>query len=234
MPMMRTASIVVMVTAMVAALPSLEDRYIDNPSTGNQLLDNIVEKAVENIGNLGWNVTKKVQNGETNLPMHGDEGVTNENLGVIKAFITGLDSLRRSKTASFNADQTELTGTLVVEDATITGTYSAVFPGTGAAPAQDLDGSVSETVQKLFADIVVNVAEVNGVPVPQNIKSYEVRSGHDEVNISGIEENNAMMPLHTAGFRKALRQILEDTMNKNVKVQVNKAIQSIKSEASSK
>ena len=70
--------------------------------------------------------------------------------------------------------------------------------------------------------------------VPQNIKSYEVRSGQDEVNISGIDNNNAMKPLHTAGFRKALRQILEDTMNTNVKVQVNKAIQSIKSEASSK
>ena len=48
--MMRTASIVVMVTAMAAALPSFEDRYIENPSTANQLLDNIAEKAVENIG----------------------------------------------------------------------------------------------------------------------------------------------------------------------------------------
>ncbi|KAK8391320.1 hypothetical protein O3P69_017139 [Scylla paramamosain] len=232
--MMRTASIVVMVTAMAAALPS-EDRYIDKPTTANQLLDNIAEKAAENIGNLGWNVSKNVQNGETNLPMHNDtNSVTNEVVDVINAFITGLDSLRRSKKASLNADQTELTGTLVVEDATVTGSYSASFPGVGVAPSQDIQGSVSETVQKLFADIVIRVADVNGVLVPQNIQSYQVRSGHDEVNVSGLGENNAMEPLHTAGFRKALRQILEDTMKKNVKVQINKAIQSIKTEASSK
>lgn len=89
-------------------------------------------------------------------------------------------------------------------------------------------------MDKLFADIVVGLANVNGELVPQNIQSYEVRHGRDEVDIDGIGENNLMEPIHTAGFRKALRQILENTMKTNVKVQVNKAIQSIKNEASSK
>lgn len=89
-------------------------------------------------------------------------------------------------------------------------------------------------MEKLFADIVVGLATVNGELVPQNIQSYEVRYGRDEVDVDGIGENNLMKPIHDAGFRKALRQILVDTMSTNVKVQVNKAIQSIKAEHSSK
>lgn len=89
-------------------------------------------------------------------------------------------------------------------------------------------------MEKLFADIEVGLATVNGELVPQNIQSYKVRYGRDEVDIDGIGENNLMEPIHNAGFRKALREILVDTMNTNVKVQVNKAIQSIKAEHSSK
>lgn len=46
--MMKTASIVVMVAAMAAALPSVEDRDSDSLAA-NQLFDGIVDKAVENI-----------------------------------------------------------------------------------------------------------------------------------------------------------------------------------------
>ena len=88
---------------------------------------------------------------------------------------------------------------------------------------------VTETVSKLFADIVVRLGSDM---IPQNIKSYTVRSGQDEVDITGIESSNPMEPLHVAGFRKALRQILEKTMNTNVKVKINQAIKSIKVEAS--
>ena len=58
--------------------------------------------------------------------------------------------------------QTILTGTLVVDNARIAATYNVNFAGIGEAPAQNIDGSVSESVDKLFADIEVNVA--NGVP----------------------------------------------------------------------
>lgn len=84
-------------------------------------------------------------------------------------------------------------------------------------------------MSKLFADIVVNIDPVS--LTPKSIRSYEVRSGHDSVSMTGVADNNAMKPLHFAGFRKALRQTLESTMAQNVKVQVNQAIQDLKAEA---
>lgn len=85
-----------------------------------------------------------------------------------------------------------------------------------------------ETVDKLFADIVVNL---DANLTPQSIRSYEVRSGHDSLTVTGLGDNNQMEPLHVAGFRKAMRQTLESTMAQNVKVQVNQAIQDLKAAA---
>ena len=119
-----------------------------------------------------------------------------------------------------------LSGTVVVRDATLTSTYTVDFAGTGEAPAQKVSGEVSETVNNLFADIEVDLVDL----VPQSIKSYTVRSGHDSVDISNISGND-MKPLHEAGFRKGMRQVLETTMATNIKVQINKAIQDIKNGA---
>lgn len=83
-------------------------------------------------------------------------------------------------------------------------------------------------MDKLFADIVVNL---DSNLTPLSIRSYEVRSGHDDLNVTGLGDNNQMAPLHEAGFRKAMRQTLESTMAQNVKVQVNKAIQDMKAAA---
>ena len=47
--------------------------------------------------------------------------------------------------------------------------------------------------------------------------------GHDELeSVSNMGGN--MESLHVAGFRKSSRQILEDTMAKNMKVVINQAI----------
>ena len=61
---------------------------------------------------------------------------------------------------------------------------------------------------------------------PAPLRSYTVRSGHDAVSASNLEVSE-MAGVHSAGFRKALRQVLENTMNTNVKVQVNQAIQAM-------
>ncbi|KAG0713040.1 hypothetical protein GWK47_017101 [Chionoecetes opilio] len=226
--MMRAAGMVmVVVVAMATALPASQPRYVNNPTTGNQVLSNIVEKAVEKITALGWETSKRGQNGKTQLPMHEESG-TNERFSVTSVSITGLGFLRRSKTALFNADKSELTGTVVVDNAQITGSYTAEFPGYGAAPYQAVSGKVTETVGKLFADIVVRL---NSDLIPQSIKSYTVRPGHDEVDVTGLGNNNPMEPLYLAGFRKAIRQTLEDTMRRNIKVQINQAIQDIKKAA---
>ena len=63
--------------------------------------------------NLGWDESKKAQNGEATLPMHEESG-TNESFQVTSASITGLDSLRRSKSASFNADKASETREYII------------------------------------------------------------------------------------------------------------------------
>lgn len=120
--------------------------------------------------------------------------------------------------------QTVLRGTAVVEDTSLNADYIVTFPGEGQAPPQTVTGKVSEKVSKLFADIEVNM--LNGVP--QSIRSYTVRSGHDHLDEATNLDGNSMAPVHTAAFRKALRQLLENTMDTNVKVQINKAIQDMK------
>ena len=47
--------------------------------------------------------------------------------------------------------------------------------------------------------------------------------GHDELEeVSNMGGN--MESLHMAGFRKSSRQVLEDTMAKNMKVAINQAV----------
>nr|XP_027221701.1 uncharacterized protein LOC113813842 [Penaeus vannamei] len=109
------------------------------------------------------------------------DGSSSENFSITKANVTGLCSLRRSKSASFNADQSVLSGSVVVEN-----------------------------------------ARANAYT------RYTARSGHDLLESASNLDGNNMKDVHSAGFRKALREILEKTMASNVKVQINKSIQDMK------
>nr|XP_027207209.1 uncharacterized protein LOC113800613 [Penaeus vannamei] len=144
------------------------------------------------------------------------DGSSSENFSITKANVTGLCSLRRSKSASFNADQSVLSGSVVVENARANADYTVTFAGVGEAPAQTVSGQVVERVDKLFADIQINLDNL----VPQNIASYTARSGHDLLESASNLDGNNMKDVHSAGFRKALREILEKTMASNVKVQI--------------
>ncbi|XP_047480267.1 uncharacterized protein LOC125032916 [Penaeus chinensis] len=173
---------------------------------------------------LGWCDSKNVQNGESNLPFQvNSDGSSSEIFSITKANVSGLCSLRRSKSASFNADQSVLTGS-VVENARANADYTVTFASVGEAPAQTVSGQVVERVDKLFADIQINLLNL----VPQNIASYSARSGHDLLETASNLEGNDMEGVHSAGFRKALREIVEKTMSSNVKVQINKSIQDMK------
>ncbi|XP_042877712.1 uncharacterized protein LOC122256827 [Penaeus japonicus] len=199
-------------------------RAVANPTTPNQILDAVVEGANEYMRNLGWCESKNVRNGESHLPLQVDaEESSSETLVITKANVTGLCSLRRSKSASFSSDQSVLSGSVVVDDARANAKYTVSFPGVKQAPAQSIDGQVVE-LAKLFADIKINLEGL----VPQNIASYEARFGHDGLenvtNLAGSE----MEAVHIAGIRKALREILVKVMSTNVKVQINKSIQNMK------
>merc|ERR1712212_951264 len=205
---------------------SILPRAVANPTTPNQILDAIIEGAVQYMTNIGWCTSKRVQNGESTFPFDvNSDAESSETFSITGATVTGLCSLRRSKSASFNSDQTVLTGTVVVDDARLNANYEVVFPGTGQAPANTVVGQVEEVVAKLFADIQVNLEDL----VPQNIRSYTARSGHDSLEKATNLDGNAMEATDVAGFRKALREILDKTMSSNVKVQINKSIQDMKS-----
>ncbi|KAK4314837.1 hypothetical protein Pmani_013907 [Petrolisthes manimaculis] len=218
--------VLVGVLGLCAALPSQDTRAVANPTTPNQILDAIFERAVTKIRALNWHMSKRVQNGNSEIPLDVNSGGANsaETFSISSATVSGLGSLRRSASGSFNSDKTVLRGTAVLEDATLNADYKVTFPGIGQAPAQTVNGKVAEKVSKLFADIEVNL--LNGVP--QSIRKYTVRSGHDNLDKVTNLNGNAMAPIHTAGFRKALRQILEKTMSSNMKVQINKAIQDMR------
>nr|XP_027221707.1 uncharacterized protein LOC113813849 [Penaeus vannamei] len=186
-------------------------RAVANPTTPNQILDAVLEGAIAYMEALGWCGSKNVQNGESNLPFQvNSDGSSSENFSITKANVTGLCSLRRSKSASFNADQSVLSGSVVVENARANADYTVTFAGVGEAPAQTVSGQVVERVDKL------------------NIASYTARSGHDLLESASNLDGNNMKDVHSAGFRKALREILEKTMASNVKVQINKSIQDMK------
>lgn len=54
----------------------------------------------------GWDSSKNVQNGESMLPLNVNSGgSSSEKLDITSASLTGLASLTRSKSASFNADK---------------------------------------------------------------------------------------------------------------------------------
>nr|XP_027207364.1 uncharacterized protein LOC113800781 [Penaeus vannamei] len=188
-------------------------RAVANPTTPNQILDAVLEGAIAYMEALGWCGSKNVQNGESNLPFQvNSDGSSSENFSITKANVTGLCSLRRSKSASFNADQSVLSGSVVVENARANADYTVTFAGVGEAPAQTV------------SDIQINLDNL----VPQNIASYTARSGHDLLESASNLDGNNMKDVHSAGFRKALREILEKTMASNVKVQINKSIQDMK------
>ncbi|KAK3877661.1 hypothetical protein Pcinc_017635 [Petrolisthes cinctipes] len=221
----------VVATLVLCVCVAADPRAAADPA--NRALDEILAGAVEKIEGLGWDTSKRVQNGNSDIPLDvvdsGTESTTSETFSITSSSITGLQTLRRSGRASLNTAETVLTGTAVVDDAIINANYKVTFPGTGElALPQTIEGEASERVSKLFADIEVNM--LNGVP--QSILSYTVRSGHDSLDqATNIDDNNNMAQVHVAGMRKALRQILESTMNKNMKVQINQSIHAIKNAA---
>ncbi|XP_064088264.1 uncharacterized protein LOC135202720 [Macrobrachium nipponense] len=205
--------------------PALSVRAETTP-TANQILDAIARRAVGNIREAGWGSSKNVQDGYSTIPFSVDAGVpSSEQFSITGGYIKGLTSLRRSKTASFSKDKSKLSGTLVAENVCATADYTVKFNGVGEAPAQNIKGKVTECVDKIFADLVVALDNY----VPQNILSYIVRSGHDSVSVSNMG-GNAMAKVHEAGIRKSLRQHIEKTMETNIKVKVNQAIQDMKAE----
>ncbi|XP_068246453.1 uncharacterized protein [Palaemon carinicauda] len=204
----------------------LSVRAESNAATANQILDNIAQRAVKKIIESGWESSKRMQNGFSTIPFQVNSGdKSSEQFSITGGFITGLDSLHRSKKASFTSNNNELLGTLVVENACATANYVVTFTGVGAAPSQAVSGNVTECVDKLFADITIGLEDF----VPQNIQEYSVRSGHDRVSISNMD-GNSMANVHEAGIRKSLRQQLERTMETNVKVKINQSIQDMKNE----
>ncbi|XP_037800563.1 uncharacterized protein LOC119595511 [Penaeus monodon] len=131
-------------------------RAVANPTTPNQILDAVLEGAIAYMETLGWCDSKNVQNGESNLPFQvNSDGSSSENFSITKANVTGLCSLRRSKSASFNADQSVLTGSVVVENARANAT-TRYFDGVGEAPAQTVSGQVVGTCGQAVADIQIN------------------------------------------------------------------------------
>ncbi|CAL4067779.1 unnamed protein product, partial [Meganyctiphanes norvegica] len=204
---------------------TVQFRQVANPTTPNQVTDALLVCVKSNLENRGWCSSKRVQNGESTIPFDVNNGGDSsaETFGITNARVTGLCNIKRSKTAKFNNDESVLTTTLVVEDMRLVADYTVTFPGIGEAPSETRSGTVTEKVSKMFADVQLNVQDLKA----QSIKSYSVRAGHDELEqVSNMGGN--MQSLHVAGFRKSSRQILEDTMTKNMKVVINQAIQECK------
>jgi len=196
-------------------------RQVTNPTTPNQVTDNLLVCIKTNLETRGWCSSKRVQNGESSIPFDVNNGgdSSGETFSITNAKVTGLCNIKRSKSASFNTDKSVLTTTLAVEDMRLEADYTVTFPGSGEAPAETRSGTVTEKVSKMFADMELNVEDLK----PASMKSYAVRAGHDELEqVSNMGGN--MESLHMAGFRKSSRQVLEDTMAKNMKVAINQAV----------
>ncbi|KAF2365937.1 hypothetical protein FHG87_003312 [Trinorchestia longiramus] len=212
---------------LAAAIPA-EERAVPNPKTPNQILDAVVERAEANIASLGWSDSKNVQNAHTDIPLEvSDNPNTIERLSITGARIVGFNSLRRSKSATFNADKSVLKGTVMFTDASIIADYDVVFSGVGEAKQDVRNGQVTERLATIFADLEMSL-ENN---VPQNLLSYNVRTGNDKLDSLTNMAGSEMAIIHRAGFRKALRELVENTVATNIKVQINKAIQAWKAEA---
>merc|ERR1712212_233872 len=93
-------------------------RQVANPTTPNQVTDALLVCVKTNLENRGWGSSKRVQNGESEIPFDVNNGGDSsyEPFGITDARVTGLCNIKRSKTASFNNDESVLTTTLVVED----------------------------------------------------------------------------------------------------------------------
>merc|ERR1711962_329722 len=207
--------------AELGLFPSEGKVLLRQVTTPNQATDALLVCVKNNLENRGWCTSKRVQNGESTIPFDVNNGgaSSSETFRITNAKVTGLCNIKRSKSATYNAAETRLTTTLVVEDMRMEADYEVTFPGTGEAPSETRTGTVTEKVSKMFADMTLNLENL----VPQNIKSYSTRTGHDELeSVSNMGGN--MESLHVAGFRKSSRQILEDTMAKNMKVVINQAI----------
>merc|ERR1719187_2890669 len=166
--MMKAAVTILALVATTLALP--ETRQVTNPTTPNQVTDALLVCVKNNLENRGWCTSKRVQNGESTIPFDVNNGGDSsaETFSITNAKVTGLCNIKRSKSASFNNDQTQLTTTLVVEDMRMEADYTVTFPGSGEAPSETRSGTVTEKVSKMFADMTLNLENL----VPQNIKSY--------------------------------------------------------------
>lgn len=113
------------------------------------------------------------------------------------------------------------------QNATARANYTVTFAGVGEAPADTKSGKVVERVATLFIDVEIALLNL----VPQNIQSFNVSTGYDKLDKLTNMDTDAMKPIHSAGIRKALRHLVESTVESNIKVQVNKAVQQWKTEA---
>merc|ERR1719348_2491482 len=105
-------------------------RQVTNPTTPNQVTDNLLLCIKTNLETRGWCSSKRVQNGESTIPFDVNNGgdSSSETFSITNAKVTGLCNIKRSKSASFNTDQSELTTTLVVEDMRMEADYTVTFP----------------------------------------------------------------------------------------------------------
>lgn len=123
--------------------------------------------------------------------------------------------------------QSVLKGTVRFTNATIVAKYRAQFPQTGAANSLDRSGEVTERLATVFADVELELSNL----VPQRILSFSVRDGADFLDeLTNMEDTN-MANINIQAFRKGLRQVVDNIISKNIKVQINKAVQAMKTEA---
>ncbi|XP_037800566.1 uncharacterized protein LOC119595516 [Penaeus monodon] len=86
------------------------------------------------------------------------------------------------------------------------------------------DGSSSENFHVLTGSVVVENARANA---DYTVTFAGVGEAPAQNCFCNLDSNN-IKDVHSAGFRKALREIVEKTMSSNVKVQINKSIQDMK------
>ncbi|XP_018007430.1 uncharacterized protein LOC108665208 [Hyalella azteca] len=220
---------------LAACLLAVSLAAVANPKTPNQIIDAVIERANAKIKALGWDVMKNIQNGGTqfNLQVSDSQSgssTAKKTFNITNADMTGLGSLHRSKSGQFLNSNTVLKGSLRLTNARAKADYKLVFPGSGsAAPASTSTGSVTEKADKLFVDFEFNL---DANKVPQSIKSWTVRSGRDGLEASSGLPTDGSGNIDVAGIRNSLLQVMKNTLNTNIKVQVNSAIQDWKTQAS--
>merc|ERR1739838_72581 len=182
-------------------------QQVINPTTPNQVTDALIACVKTNLKNRDWCSSKHVKKGAPEIPVFKKRENSIETFSITNARITGLCNINRSKSASFNSTKTVLTATLVVEDVHLEANYTITIPGIENTSSEIHEGVIIEQMF-FFADMELNVQDLK----PQSVKSYSVRAGHDKQK----KEGN-IMPLLMAGFKKSSRQILEDTIAKDMR-----------------